>query len=78
MLNREYQKRATRQALRSAGARALYRPLNETRCNTVKQGATRDRLRPLADLFPMAYEPPEQFTLNFQETVKREGEEEEF
>ena len=61
MLNREYQIRATRQAMRSRGAHDLYRPapLLESRPMLERAGT----LRPLEDVFPMAYEEPEQLGL---------------
>ena len=63
MFNRQYQIRATRQAMRSRAARELYRPATK-----LKASGT----RPLEDIFPSAYEEPEQFKLDFEGKRERD------
>ena len=67
MFNREYQKRATRQAMRVSGAWHLYRPMMPTRTQpSIQPPAQLDLFspqppqhsadEPLKDIFPEAYE----------------------
>jgi hypothetical protein len=65
LLNREYQKRATRQGIRSFLAQGFYRPakLADPRPKRAKPAGGPEQLRldfsadrPLHDLFPEAYE----------------------